>query len=191
VSPAQTAVRVDFGDHSSNYRSLTQVQRDAWNSFGENYAKTDSLGQPYSLTGLQAFVSINRNLATYGSAAVSDAPLFTLPSGLATATASINEGDSMTVAYTVTPLAANTKVAIFATRPLSAGINFQPNGAYKLLAVSAAAAASPVDVEAAYVAIFGSLGLEGEKILFKAVVLSSTGLASPVLQFAGFVGPAA
>lgn len=189
VTEAQTAVRVDFGDHASNYRALTQAQRDEWVAYGENYAKTDSLGQAYSLTGLQAYVSVNRNLATYGLAAISVPGLFSPPSGLATATATaeLDIANTLEVAYTATPLAANTKVAIFATRPLSAGINFQPNGAYKLIAVSAAAAASPADILAAYEAIYGSIGLAGEKILFKAVVISSVGLASPVLQFATIV----
>lgn len=187
VTPAQTAIRVDFGDHSSNYRILTQEQQDEWIAYGENYVRQDSLGQTYTLTGLQAYVSVSRNLATYGNAALSAPAPFSPPSGLATATATILEDTSISVAYTATPLAANTKVAIFATRPLSAGINFQPNGAYKLIAVSAAAAASPADVFAAYVAVYGSTGNLGDKILFKAVVIASSGLASPVLQFSAIV----
>lgn len=187
VTPAQTAIRVDFGDHSSNYRSLTQEQRDEWINYGENYAKTDTLGQTYGLTGLQAYVSVNRNLATYGIAAISAPGLFSPPSGLASASATVEEGGDLIVAYTVTPLPALSKVAIFATRPLSAGINFQSNGAYKLIAVSAAAAASPADIGNAYEAIYGSLGIVGQKVLFKAVVINSVGLASPVLQFSALV----
>lgn len=184
VTGPQTAVRVDFGDHSSNWRTLTAEQQAVWTAYGENYAKTDSLGETYSLTGLQAYVSVNRNLATYGAAAITVPGLFSPPSGLATATATADSslGGSMEVAYTATPLGANTKLAIFATRPLSAGINFQPNGAYKLIKVTAAAAASPADIAAEYTAIYGSVGLTGEKILYKLVVLNSLGLASPVFQ---------
>jgi hypothetical protein len=186
VTGPQTAVRTDFGDHSSNYRALTEAQRLQWIAFGLNYVRQDSLGQTYSLTGLQAYVSVNRNAATYGASALSAPPLFSPPSGIATATitATIGLPNVLSVAYTVTPLAANTKVAIFATRPVSAGINFQPNGAYKLVFVSAAAAASPANILAAYEAIFGTLITAGEKILFKLVVINSEGLASPVLQAA-------
>jgi hypothetical protein len=190
VSPAQTAVRVDFGDHSSNYRSLTQPQRDEWIAYGLNYAKTDSLGQGYTLTGLQAYVSVARNRATYGAAALSVPDLFSPPSGLASAEATAEEATTLSVAFSVSPLPAGAKVAIFATRPLSAGINFQPNGAYKLISVSGAAAASPLDIKTPYEVIFGSVGNEGDKILFKAVVLNASGLASPWLQFSVIVaGP--
>lgn len=189
VTGPQTAVRVDFGDHSSNWRALTQAQRDVWIAYGLNYVKTDSLGQTYSLTGLQAYVSVNRNLATYGLAAISAPGLYSPPSGLATAvgTADTALGGSFDVAYTATPLAANTKLFIFATRPLSAGINFQPNSAFKLIHVSAAAAASPADIFAEYTAIYGSLGVAGDKILLKALVVNSLGLAAPVLQFSTIV----
>ena len=182
-------MRVDFGDHSSNYRALTQEQRDIWTAYGQNYSLLDSLGQTYNLTGLQAYVSVNRNLATYGNAAISEPGLFSPPSGLATAVATVDTalGGSVSVAYTGSPLAANTKLAIFATRPLSAGINFQPNGAYKLIAVTAAAAASPADISAAYIAIYGNVGVAGDKILFKAFVINTLGLASPVLQFSDIV----
>lgn len=183
VTPAQTAIRVDFGDHSSNYRALTQEQIDEWIAFGQNFARTDSLGQVYNLTGLQAFVSINRNLATYGSPAVSIPPLYSPPSGLATAVATADDTPALSIAYTATPLAAGDKLVIFATRPLSAGIKFQPNGAYKLIFVTAAAAASPANVLAGYTAVYGAIGVAGEKILFKAFTISSGGLASPVLQF--------
>jgi len=187
VTGAQTAIRVDFGDHSSNWRLLTQEQQDEWIAYGENFVRQDSLGQTYTLTGLQAYVSVNRNLATYGSAALSNPGLYSPPTGLATATATVDDTPTLSVAYTATPLATGEKLAIFATRPLSAGINFQPNGAYKLISVTAAAAASPANILAAYEAIYGSVGPGGTKILFKAFTINPQGLASPVLQFSALV----
>lgn len=82
---------------------------------------------------------------------------------------------ALTIAYTATPLAAGVKLAIFATRQLSAGIAFQPRGAYKLVHVSAAAAASPANILAQYNALFGAL-VAGKKILFRAVPISATGI---------------
>lgn len=75
---------------------------------------------------------------------------------------------ALSVAYTTTPLAANIKLQIYATRQLSAGINFQQKGAYKLIQVTAAAAASPANILANYIAIFGSL-IAGKKILLRLV----------------------
>lgn len=89
---------------------------------------------------------------------------------------------SLSVAFTPTPLSANTKLAIFATRPLSAGINFQPRGAYKLITVSSAAAVSPLDILSAYQAVYGVEPAAGEKVLVKAKVISSDGLESAVLE---------
>lgn len=83
---------------------------------------------------------------------------------------------AFTVAYTATPLAAGVKLAIFATRQLSAGIAFQPRGAYKLVQVTAAAAASPANILAAYNALFGAL-VSGKKVLIRAVPISATGVA--------------
>lgn len=151
--------------------------------------RTDSLGQTYSLTGLQAYVSVNRNLNTVGAAALGFAPAFSPPSGLLTAAATATvTGDVLTVAYTATPLATGCKLVVWATRPLSAGINFQQKGAYKIIKVSAAAAASPMDLFDEYTAIYGFL-LAGQKILFKAQVIDTvTGLAStPPLEFSTII----
>ena len=83
---------------------------------------------------------------------------------------------AFTIAYTTTPLATGVKLAIFATRQLSAGISFQPRGAYKLVMVTAAAAVSPANILTAYNALFGAL-VAGKKVLIRAVPISSTGVA--------------
>jgi hypothetical protein len=68
------------------------------------------------------------------------------------------------VAYTATPLAANTRLFIFASPQASAGRKF--NGDYRLLAVTAAAAASPHNLLAAYTAKFG-VPVVGNRIFLK------------------------
>lgn len=88
---------------------------------------------------------------------------------------------ALSIAYTATPLAAGVKLAIFATRQLSAGVNFQPRGAYKLVMVTAAAAASPANILASYNTLFGAL-VSGKKILFRLVPISSTGIAGVPTQ---------
>jgi hypothetical protein len=88
---------------------------------------------------------------------------------------------SLSIAYTATPLAAGTKLAIYATKQLSAGV-FRPSSkSYKLVTVTAAAAASPADILSAYTAIFGAL-ISGRKIFFKFVQISSTGIAGPAFE---------
>jgi len=84
---------------------------------------------------------------------------------------------ALTVAYVATPLAAGAKVVCYSTGPVSPGVSFVSPSQYKLLQVSAAAAASPLNVLAAYNAKFGAL-VSGQKIFFKTITVSSGGLAS-------------
>ena len=84
---------------------------------------------------------------------------------------------ALSVAYTATPLAAGAKVACFSTGPVSPGVSFVSASRYRLLQVSAAAAASPANVLATYNAKFGAL-VAGQKIFFKTVVYNADGLAS-------------
>lgn len=88
---------------------------------------------------------------------------------------------ALSLAYTATPLAAGTKLAIFASPQVSAGVNFVPASRYKLISVTAAAAASPANILSAYNAIFGAL-VAGEKIFLRLKTISSSGLASQVFE---------
>lgn len=191
VSSAQTAVRVDFGNLAEAWRELTQTQRDSWVAFGENFARTDSLGQTYNLTGLQAYVSVNQNLNTIGGTLLSEPPVYTPPAGIVTATLTANDTPTLSLAYTVTPLGTGEKLVIEATRALSAGINFQQRGAYKQVFVTAAAAASPANILSAWQGIYGATLSLGSKVLIRAYVVNPLGLASPVLNTSAVVESAA
>jgi hypothetical protein len=80
VTDAQTTQRANFASISSNYRDLTVAQQAAWIAFGQNFARTDTLGETYDLQGNQAFLSVNRNLFIYGGAPLSSPPLYAPPS---------------------------------------------------------------------------------------------------------------
>lgn len=70
----QSAVRASFASFATNWKALTDAQRGSWDALGAGTSRTDSLGSTYTLTGLQSYISVNRNLATIGSAAVTTAP---------------------------------------------------------------------------------------------------------------------
>jgi len=59
ASPKQTAIRQAFAELSRTWRTLTNAQRESWSSLGDQLKKKDSLGQVYSLTGLQIYQSFN------------------------------------------------------------------------------------------------------------------------------------
>jgi hypothetical protein len=87
---------------------------------------------------------------------------------------------ALSIAYTTTPLAAGVKLMIKATPQLSAGVTVLPKSKLRFVMVSAAAAASPANILAAYTALFGSL-VAGSKIFFELTPISATGLAGAPL----------
>ena len=187
VTGAQTAVRDQFANITQAWRDLTESERDAWNAFGPEIVRTDSLGETYTLNGQTAFMYCNRNRLSLGQAILTTATLVDPPPALLTATATIDDTPTMSIAYTGTPLGADDRLMIFATRGVSAGKNFLPNGDYKLIFNTALAAASPANVLAGYQAIFGN-PIAGEKIFFKLkVVRQPNGQSTSVLQIAEIV----
>jgi len=82
---------------------------------------------------------------------------------------------ALSLAYTTTPLAAGVKLLVEATPQMSAGISFVARSKYKYIFASAAAAASPANVLAAYNAKYGAL-VAGKKIFFRLTPVGSTGI---------------
>ncbi len=138
--------------------------------------RTDSLGQTITLTGFQAYCSVNGNNLAAGNAVVSDAPAQTTPSGVLTVTITLTAA-AMSVAYTATPLAAGVRLFSYVSLQRSAGRAYESD--FRLLAVSAAAAASPANIYAAYVARFG-VPIVGNRIFFKFVLYSGGFLSGPL-----------
>lgn len=148
--------------NAAAWRSITDAQRAGWLSLGLNMSRTDSLGQTYTLNGFAAYCSINNNKLDAGDAAVSDAPTIVTPIDLVSVTITLTAA-AVSVAYTATPLAAGVRLFAFVSPQKSAGTKF--NGDYRLLTVSAAAAASPLVLTALYTARFG-VPIVGNRIFF-------------------------
>lgn len=144
--------RARMTTNAAAWRALTDNQRAGWLSLGLSISRTDSLGQAYTMNGFMAFCSINNNKLDAGDAAITDAPLIVTPPDLVTATLTLTSA-AFSVAYTATPLAAGVRLFFWASPQTSAGRKF--NGDYRLLSVTAAAAASPANVLAVYSARFG------------------------------------
>lgn len=172
-STQQGVVRSRLSVNAAAWRALTNAQRAGWSDLGLSMARTDSLGQSYTLTGFQAYCSVNNNLSACGTSNVSDAPGLSTPSGLLTATITLTAA-AFSVAYTATPLATGVKLMTFVSPQRSAGRSFE--GDFRLLAVSAAAAATPANIYAAYVAKFG-VPIVGNRI-FLSLVTSVNGFQS-------------
>jgi hypothetical protein len=181
-SPAQVNQRTRQSVNAAAWRALTATQRAGWGSLGAQMSRTDALGQSYTLTGFQAYCSVNNNLAFTGLAAVSSAPLLAIPTGLASATVTLTSA-SFSIAYTATPLPAATYLIVRCSKQRSAGRSYEAD--YRAVFTSAAAAASPANVLSAYQAKFGN-PVTGNKI-FISLTVSSGGFESASLLVAQVV----
>lgn len=156
VNPAssfQQTVRSRMQQNADGWKALTATQREGWGALGAQYVRYDAVGQAYDLTGFLAYCSVNNNKLQAGDAVVADAPLYALPAPITSVTPTITSA-SNSVAWTVTPLAAGERIFIWQSPMRSAGRAFEND--FRLIAVSAAAAASPSNVLAAYQARFGT-----------------------------------
>ncbi len=89
---------------------------------------------------------------------------------------------AMSVAFTPTPTAAATLILIEATPQMSAGISFARRSLYKFLQVSTVAQASPVNILAAYNALYGSL-VSGKKVFVRLTPITTSGVrGTPYVQ---------
>lgn len=89
---AQQNARNDFTVATKAWKALTAAQRAAWNAAAPGIILYDRLGRPYSPTGHQYFVSVNRTTFVYsGATTVTTAvPTATAPAALVTFTATAN-----------------------------------------------------------------------------------------------------
>lgn len=166
VNPATAAQLVQRGRLSANaaaWRALTSAQRAGWNDMAQSLTFVDALGSSYSPTGFNAFVSVNNNNLDAGNAVVSDAPSIVTPVALTLGAITLTAA-AFSIAYTATPLPAGARCFTYVSLMRSAGRAFEAD--LRLLQVSAAAAASPVNAYAAYTARFG-IPVVGNRIFIR------------------------
>lgn len=151
-SSFQGTVRARLALNSAAWRGITANQKAGWTSLGLQMVRTDHLGQSYNLDGFAAFCSVRNNLAAAGDAAIVDAPPLVTPGPPATATITLSAA-AFSIAYTPTPLATGARLFAYCSPQRTQGRNFEAD--FRLIAVSAAAAASPLVILTAYTARFG------------------------------------
>lgn len=174
-TPQQLTQRSRLSTNSAAWRDLTDAQRAGWLSLGLQMLRTDSLGQTYDLNGFLAYCSVNNNRLDAGDPIVSDAPAVVTPPTLLTAVLTLS-AIAFSVAYTPTPLGAGQRLFLFASPQKSAGRKF--NADYRLIAVTAAAAASPHNLLAAYTARLG-VPVAGNRIFMSLAVYEGGFIGAP------------
>lgn len=175
-STQQGAVRARMSANSAGWRALTSAQRAGWTDLGLSMTRSDSLGSSYTLTGFQAYCSVNNNNVAAGNSVVSDAPSLVTPPTILTSTITLAAA-SFSIAYTPTPMPTGSRLFSYCGPQRSAGRSFESD--YRLIAVSAAAAASPANILSAYTAKFG-VPVTGNRIFVSLVSYNSGFLSGPL-----------
>ncbi len=188
-SPGQTLRRQQLASYSSQWRGLTQAQRDGWNSGAANFPQTDNLGQTIFLTGEQLYVRCNANLVLTGNAAIDDCPTPASFAVLAFTSLTSSAGaGTISLAFTPT-VPAGFELVIRATAPVSAGKSFVSDSAFRFIQSAAPAATSPQALGVAYALVFGSIvNSEDQKIFVEMfLVEQASGLAGIPVRGYGVV----
>jgi len=167
-SPRQVEMRANLTELSKRWGTvLTEAQREAWRQFGAAFPIVDVFGNTVSLTGIAAYQRVNRVRALLGLPPLDDPP--------ANMDVTAPESAELQITYTGTPPALSLKVVfmpspapsghhveVWATKPLSPGRAFV-SSELRLLKVSPAAQASPLDITLEYLSRFGEPAA-GQKI---------------------------
>lgn len=174
---AQMLVRGVFASISSAWSSLTEVERNSWNGFVQDYARTDIFGDLRNPSGKALFQRLNQNLVLSGQSIlqVCPAPSEVPFANLVTADADVSDG-TFNVGY-----AGNTtgsKVIVWATPSMSQGTKFVKNKLRKI-GVFDGADSDTLAIQSRYVPKFG-LPVEGANIYVGVKVVNANGQASPL-----------
>lgn len=167
----QQTARQELGALSSQWKNLTESQRDAWRGAVAQYMKTNVFGDSVEPTGKNLFVGLNRNLVNVREtpinlpAAPQELPVLelnsvTTPDGALT----VSTNDLST--YT------DVAVLLFATPSLSPGVNFVESEFRMIGVFDASDTATPLDASTFYADRFGGM-VDGQKLFVRLVLVST------------------
>lgn len=181
-TPAQTLTRTRLSGLSQAWKTLTAAQRGGWSGLANQLPQVNALGDSYLLTGQQLYIGYNQFRLYAGLSIVTDAPTLDaapiISPTLLTVTGSGTVANRvMTITYSPN-IATGQSLRIYATAPASAGISYFKSSQYRLVAVLTAPQPSPLNIRAAYQAVFGDLtaSVAGSKISVRITPVSVNGL---------------
>lgn len=174
---AQSVVRGIFASISQAWSSLTQADRDSFNGFVNDYARTDVFGDLRNPSGKALFQRLNQNLEISGQAQITTC---VTPEAVPFANVTSANGDNSSTTFVVNTAGDCTasQVVVWATPRLSQGTTFVKNR-LRQLEVFAGGDADTYDIQASYVAMFGQ-PQAGDNIFIGVRVINRNGQASPL-----------
>lgn len=137
--------------------SLTAAQRGAWDQLAKFTPVKDRFGHTILLTGHQLYVKLNATLLYYAGISEEEPPAsLSVPAILSLAVTADASSHTLGIAFTPTPVPADTTFAVFATPQLPPGRSSVASR-YSILGQVLEAGTSPAAMGTAYEAKFGVL----------------------------------
>ena len=155
---AQQNARTRLTAASRAWRGLSSLLRNAWDSFGATIIKSDSLGQSYTLTGLQAYIRCFSLADLVGAMQPTTPPA--KPSVTSPHVSAME--DNTVISHATIP--AGVEVAVYASLPQSAGVSFCKD--LRFLGLVSPKAAGDFDATTLYQAKFGNQDNDAGNVYF-------------------------
>ena len=164
---AQVLARSRLATLSVAWAGLTDAQRAAWNNATELWKSTNIFGDLKNPSGFNLYQRLNNSLAQVGVAAQATPPQPAAIGAWTTFSFIPDNTGTMVLTFAPTPVPAGYAVLIDGTAPCSPGIK-NANARFRRITSLAAAVATGVDIQAAYLTKFGSIAPIGDRIFLRA-----------------------
>ncbi len=161
----QMAVRSALAQQARRFDALTDDQQDAWNTAGESFRSTPTLGQSGPLTGLQLFTRINCKLELLGQDAVDVPPAAPQFGALAPQGLVITNTDGVVAVKLTCTGNPGQNTVLRASPPQNSAVRACRN--FRIIGTCPAPVAGSADITALYVAEFGAVPV-GKRLFVRA-----------------------
>lgn len=172
-TPLQQSTRARIAFLSSNWKTLTDNQRLLWNNAASSHIRFNHWGDPYIMSGYTLFLSCNINLSLIALNFTNDyitPPSPTLINSLASSFISTNT-NKILVEFAPFPVSPFIDYILFATPPLSAGINYVLSQ-YRQIGIITNSSTLPFYADSFYFNKFPNYS-QGQKVFFKLLPISN------------------
>ena len=164
---AQVLSRSRLATLSIAWSSLTDAYRLSSNNATELWKSTNIFGDLKNPSGFNLFQRLNNNLAQVGVAQINTPPQPAAIGAWTTFSFVPDNTGTMVLTFAPTPVPAGFAVLIDGTAPCSPGIK-NANARFRRITSLAAAIATGADIQAQYVAKFGSIAPIGDRVFLRA-----------------------
>lgn len=177
-TPAQTVVRNKFESVSQHWRTLNGTQKGTFSTEAPNYPRTNSLGDPYTLSANNLQNSSNQMLVTKGVTRINSIPSAQAFTPLVFNQFAVDTGvPEIFFNFTPAIVPANESRAVFLSMAFLPGAQTIPNEAYLLIHTFTAGQDSSINLYNFWAALFPDTNFTTGNQMFGKIlqVLNTTG----------------